>query len=58
MENSGYHIMAYHQNRTPDSYLNDENFGFIEQLSQLPNVVNKEDFLTIQYIFKACVNKK
>ena len=38
--------------------LDDETIKFIEQLTQLPNVVKKEQFLTTQYIFKASVNPR
>lgn len=56
LENSGYEIVSYSKNRTPDAFLDEETIAFIEHLCKLPNVVNKEQFLTMQYIFKAKSN--
>lgn len=58
LQNSGYKIVDYIKDSTPESILDDETIKFIEQLTQLPNVVKKEQILTIKYIFKAGTNTK
>ena len=58
LQNSGYKIVDYIKDSTPESILDDETIKFIEQLTQLPNVVKKEQILTIKYIFKAGANTK
>lgn len=53
LENCGYKIIDLSKKKTPTSLLTSETLDFIQQLSKLPNVVDTEQFLTIQYLFKA-----
>lgn len=58
LEDCGYKIISYAKNRTPESTLNDETLQFIEQLAKLPGIADKEQFFTMQYIFKAEADTK
>ena len=58
LEGAGYKIIEYIQNRTPEEALSKETCDFIEQLVQLPKVMDKEQFTTLQYVFKATLDTK
>lgn len=58
LEDSGYKITEYIQNRTPAEALTQDTLDFIEQLIKLPNVIDKEQFFTLQYVFKGTTDTK
>ena len=58
LQNCGYKILDSVRTKTPSSAISPNVKNFIEQLTSVPYVVEKEDFTTVQYLFKAQVDKK
>lgn len=56
LEQCGYQIVGFDKITEEPNEKQQETKHFIEQLSQLPNAVDKEQFLVTQYIFKAKIN--